>query len=90
MSETPGISPVCLPWRINEPVGYETACRTCETRVVVNTNQELLAVAGALEYDVRKQGFHGRVLKRPVTGSIVPCAPGQRKNARRNGTDSER
>ena len=59
-----GSSPGHLPFRVNEDVDYDTACRRCEIRTTISREQHG-RLKGILRFDKRDQGSKGLALTRP-------------------------
>ena len=61
-----GISAHALPWRQKEPADYQEACQVCEHKIHVGDAATMQRIAGALKYDKKSNGFHGRCLAKSL------------------------
>lgn len=57
------LGPLSAPWRVNTAAAYDASCARCEVHVVLPTAAVRDLVCGALRYDKREQGNHGRCLR---------------------------
>eukprot|EP00969_Alexandrium_andersonii_P014968 654255-Alexandrium_andersonii.AAC.1 len=67
MYRSEGLSPLTFPHELKDQAYYEASCQACEVEVTLSKTEHS-KVRGALAYDLRKDGSHGRALKVDVCG----------------------
>ena len=74
-----GLSPIWIPWEKKTLALYLQECSRREIIVTVTCTQELVRICGAMRFDARKQGVHGRALICDLPGI---CGVNLKKNDR--------